>query len=196
MELNKARNRIDMRSYSFHEYALYFFQFDNKILCIETVDKMLQIKISTTQLPHLIGLQYAYDKQRHKSKYKGKNGFQILLNNEIDLDMFENRIRRNRPTANHKRITWDMILSRIEWLPYFFNNISKKPRMKENREERLINSSLKGDYFYFKVNSNEYLILSLLKIGEKYTLESFIVYNDIRYLGDLNEVCIKNVYWK
>ena len=39
--------------------------------------------------------------------------------------------------------------------------------MKENREERLINSSLKGDYFYFKVNSNEYLILSLLKIGKK-----------------------------
>lgn len=78
----------------------------------------------------------------------------------------------------------------------FFNNISKKPRMKENREERLINSSLKGDYFYFKVNSNEYLILPLLKIGGKYTLESFIVYNDIRYLGDLNEVCIKNVYWK
>lgn len=56
MELNKARNRIDMRSYSFHEYALYFCQFDNKILCIETVDKVLQIKISTTQLPHLIGL--------------------------------------------------------------------------------------------------------------------------------------------
>lgn len=196
MELSKVRNRIDMRNYSFSDYALYFSQFNNKILCIETVDEVMQIKITTAQLPHLIGLQYAYDKQSNKSKFKGKNGFQILLRNEINLDLFENRIKRNKPSANNKRITWDMILSRIEWLPYFFNNISKKPRMKENKEERLINSSLKGDYFYFKVNKNEYLILSLLKIMDKYVLESFIVYNDIRYLGDLNEVHIKYVYWK
>ena len=68
--------------------------------------------------------------------------------------------------------------------------------MRENKKERLVNSSLKGDYFYFKINRNEYLILSLLKIGRKYTLESFIVYDDIKYLGDLNEVDIINVYWK
>lgn len=78
----------------------------------------------------------------------------------------------------------------------FFNNISKKPRMKQNKKERLVNSSLKGDYFYFKVKENEYFILSLLKIGKRHTLESFIVYDDIRYLGDLNEIEIINVYWK
>jgi len=77
MKLNKARNRIDMRSYSFHEYALYFCQFDNKILCIETVDKVLQIKISTTQLPHLIGLQYAYDNKGINQNIKGRMDFKF-----------------------------------------------------------------------------------------------------------------------
>lgn len=196
MNLSDTKKRIDMNEYSFQEYARYFFQFHEKILCIETIKETIEVKIQKSQLPHLIGLHYAFDKQSNKSNFKGEKGFQLLLNNGINLETFKNRIRRNRPKANNKQITWDMILARIEWLPYFFNTISKKPRVRENKKERLVNSSLKGDYFYFKINRNEYLILSLLKIGRKYTLESFIVYDDIKYLGDLNEVDIINVYWK
>lgn len=106
MDLNKANKRIDMRHYSFSEYALYFSQFNNRILYIETTHTSLEIKIDNTQLlPHLIGLQYAYDKQSNKAYFKGKKGFQILLQNQIDLKTFENRVKRNRPTANHKHIT-------------------------------------------------------------------------------------------
>lgn len=89
-----------------------------------------------------------------------------------------------------------MILARIEWLPYLLNNISKKPRLRQNQKERLVNSSLRGDYFYFKVEEREYLILSILKIKRRYTLESFIVYDDIRYLGELTEIEVYNVFWK
>lgn len=98
--------------------------------------------------------------------------------------------------CNGKIITWEMILDRIEWLPCFLNNISKKPRLKQNQPNRIVNSSMKGDFFYFKIENYTYLILSILKVGKRYTLKSFVVYHSIDFLVDLKEIEILDIYWK
>lgn len=179
----------------FFEYAQYFSTFNNKILCLNIEDELICIRIQNSNLPHLIGLQYAYDKKSNKSKYKGEKGFQLLLNDKITLSQFKNRVKRNNIVSNGKKVTWDMILNRIEWLPYFFNNITKKPQIKKNEENSNVKTSMKEDYFYYKIKEKEYLILSLLKVGKTYSMESFIVYDNIRFLGNLPSRNIKEIYW-
>ena len=45
MNLSDTKKRIDMNEYSFQEYARYFFQFHEKILCIETIKETIEVKI-------------------------------------------------------------------------------------------------------------------------------------------------------
>lgn len=196
-ELSKVNYRINITQYTFQEYAEYFNTFHGRKLLIKTENEDILLKMDNNNLPHLIGLHYAYDKLEHQKKYKGKKGFELLLNNEITIAEFRNRVKKNnKHFATKKSISWDMILDRIEWLPFFFNSITKKTRLRENKANRLVNSSLNGNYFYFKVEENLYLILSCKKINKNFILESFIVYDNIRYLGDLDELNIIDVYWK
>ena len=44
MNLSDTKKRIDMNEYSFQEYARYFFQFHEKILCIETIKETIEVK--------------------------------------------------------------------------------------------------------------------------------------------------------
>lgn len=105
MDLNKEKHRININNYSFQEYCLYFHQYNNRVLCIETSMGIIEVKVEDSQLPHLIGLQYAYDKLSNKKNYRGINGYNLLKNNCITVDQFKNRIQRNRPEAGRKMIT-------------------------------------------------------------------------------------------
>lgn len=195
-ELRKTRKKIDMRKYTFKEYAEYFHLFHKKILCIVLVDRIIEVVITDAQLPHLIGLHYAYTKKSSQKEFKGQKGYDKLLENKIDIKTFQKRVIKNKVKCNGKIITWEMILDRIERLPCFLNNISKKPRLKQNQPNRIVNSSMKGDFFYFKIENYTYLILSILKVGKRYTLESFVVYHSIDILIDLKEIEILDIYWK
>lgn len=196
-ELTKIKNKIRIEDYTLKEYAEYFHLFNKKVLCLTLETKQIEICFYDSQLPHLIGLQYAYTKKVSTKQLRGQIGFQLLLDGKIDFLTFERRIRINRPISNGKIITWDMIKARIEWLPYFLNTIVKTPRMKQNLAQyNLVKSSLKGDYFYFKMNDSLYLILSLLLIKDRYKPESFIVYDDAKFLIGLPEIPITVTKWK
>ena len=58
-----------------------------------------------------------------------------------------------------------------------------------------ISAKLKGEYFYYQFNDNLYLILSLIKINDFYTFESFVVYYDKSFINSNDEVEIVDIYW-
>lgn len=59
----------------------------------------------------------------------------------------------------------------------------------------LVNTLISGDYFCFRYEEKEYLIMSLLKTGKTYSPQTFIVNDGIRLLGVLPNIEIKNIYW-
>lgn len=85
MDLKNVNNRIHIENYTFSEYAKYFAICNGKVLCAKFEDETIEIKIGNNQLPHLIGLQYVYDKQANERNYKGEKGFQLLLNDDINI---------------------------------------------------------------------------------------------------------------
>lgn len=199
MELIKPNKKISVDDYTTKEYVSYFKKYDGKFLCILTEEKFIRVKFCIYNLPHMIGLQYAYDSQNNKKSFKGKLGYEKLLNNKITFNQIKKNVNKNKITSNGKRITWSNIQSRIELLPFMFENMTNNPRIrtKINDEMTLVNSQLKGDYYYFKYNDRNYLILSLAKINDSsYTIETFIVYDNIRFLGPQRELNILNVYWE
>lgn len=200
--LDQVNKRIDINHYSFKEYSDYFLKFDNKLLCVKKKDgDKIIVKFSKQQLPHLIGLQYAYDKKTNSKSFKGIRGFELLNNSTplITPILFKNRINANRIRVNNKIIDWNIdILPRIEWLPAFLNSIDKNAKLKNNnrnKEHPLINTLIRGDYFYYKCSQKDYLIMSLLRTGHSYTPETFVVNNGVRLLGALDDIEFINIYW-
>ena len=201
-ELTEVNKRIKIDDYSFKEYSDYFKQFDSKKLCIEMTDgEEIIVLFKVSLLPHLIGLQYAYDKKSNRKYYKGEKGFNLLNNSEetFNSSIFKHRINANKEKIGGKIISWeDDILPRIEWLPCFLNNIEKQTTLKKNVESGkhpLVNTLISGNYFCFQNENKEYLIMSLLKTGKTYSPQTFIVNDGIRLLGVLPDIEIKKVYW-
>ena len=189
--LEKVTKKINIEDYSLKEIAKYFEKFDNYILIIKTNIKTLKIKIHKNIFPHLIGLQYF----SHSSKFKGNEGLNNILNNNIDLKDIKNNLKYHK---NYTKLI-NNIFFRIEYLPMFFNTISYNSRIKKIEKDKLVrNTLLKGNYLLFKqvINKNIILfpILSLKLIkNNSYVIETFIVENNISLLGTLNEEKIINI---
>ncbi|MBQ0064548.1 MAG: hypothetical protein KBT48_02210 [Firmicutes bacterium] len=118
VELNKVSNRIDINQYTLKEYVEYLKSFDSKVFVVELEDRVIEIKFQSSQFPHLIGFQYAYDSRKNQKKYKGKLALDTM--ETFSLDSFRRNVNKNKVKVSNKTISWENdIQPRVEWLPFF-----------------------------------------------------------------------------
>lgn len=189
-QLDKVNKKINIEDYSLKEIAEYFEKFD-KFLCIITTEKsIIKFLIHKNMLPHLIGLQHIYK----NNYYKGIKGFEKLKTGEITY----NDIKNYSNSKKNKDII-DNITKRIEYLPMFFNTITKKTKLKIIDKNKIArNTLLKGNYSLYKnifeKNKVIYPMLSIKNINVNLSIiETFIVENNISLLGALNNETILNI---
>lgn len=187
--------KININDYSLKEIALYFERFDGYIIKIDTVTKSIKVKIDENTLPHILGLQYAFANKRDSREYKGAKGFEKLKNGKITVEDLEKNIKRNKTS----KVSWKMVKRRIEYLPMFLNSLERRTRLKIiSSKEICRNSSLKGKYAIFKtIYENDktiYPMLSLKEVDEeKIVIETFIIEDNISFLGYLEEESIQKI---
>lgn len=203
IDLEKVNKKICIEDYTTHEYVEFLKSFKEKNLIIRFFEnnkiKTIRVRIDYTQLPHLIGFHYAYEKESNKYKYYGKlaiESFDKLSFKEIARNVEKNKIRMGS-NANSRIIKWETdIKPRFEYLPFALNTICSKYSLKkqeDNEDIRLVKTKLKGKYFYYKFTNKDYLIFSLLKTKRSYTFESFIVNDGLRFLGTLDTLEVIDV---
>ena len=193
--LKKARTKIKISDYLPSTYADYLETFNNKVIKITPVDKGIEtinVLLSTDQFAHLLGLQYCYGKQTSKMNFKGASGFELLKENSVSIEQLESNFNKNKYNKEIRGLTWKHnILPRMEWLPCFLNDLSKSSyKLCLNTSSE---SKMSGDYLLFKTGRDKYLILSLLKVGDKYTCESFISDSGLAYYDPDNEIEIESI---
>ena len=187
--------KININDYSLKEIALYFERFDGYIIKIDTLTKSIKVKIDENTLPHILGLQYAFANKRDSREYKGAKGFEKLKNGKITVEDLEKNIKRNKTS----KVSWKMVKRRIEYLPMFLNSLERRTRLKIiSSKEICRNSSLKGKYAIFKtIYENDktiYPMLSLKEVDEeKIVIETFIIEDNISFLGYLEEESIQKI---
>lgn len=187
--------KINCDDYSLREYAKYFEKFHGYILIIETNNFVIKTKIEKNALPHILGLHYAYANKKDSKDYKGKNGFDKLINGKISLE----ELKMNIKNSSTSKVGWKMIQRRIEFLPMFLNTIQRKTRMKVIMADKISRKSLiQGKYALFKTayekNKMIFPMLTLKELSNsKIIIETFIVEDNITFLGALNEINIENI---
>ena len=193
-DLMRLKSSMDMTTYSLKDLALYFEKFDGYICEITTNRGKLRFKFTTSSLPHMIGLQYAFENRKDKRSYMGKSGFEKLKNGEITYELVKSNIKRN----NKLKIAWRNIDERIRYLPMFLNSIQNKTKLKtaiqiSNESERY--TRMKGSYFlYRQLHDGSTPILSLKKVSRSgLFIETFVVDDDESIIKNLQEIKIKNV---
>lgn len=193
--LEQANTKINSSEYTLKEIALYFKKFDGYIIKIETATKNIKVKIDKNTLPHILGLQYAFENKKNSKEYKGEKGFKKLENGKISINELETNIKKNKTS----KVSWKMIKRRIEYLPMFLNNLTRRTRLKViSSEEICRNSSLKGKYAIFKqIHENSKTIFPMLSLKEiednKIVIETFIIEDSISFLGHLEEENIEKI---
>lgn len=192
--LNQVDRKIDLSDYSTEEYSDFLDGFEDTIIKIKykddnDVESIINVKLDSNQLAHLLGFQYAYDEESNKKFYKGKLAINTLRN--ISFSDIKYNINRNNISYNTRRLTWDYdIKPRFEYLPYALNTICSKYSLrmqKEKEEDRVVKTLLKGKYFYYKSDDKHYLIFSIVEASGSYYFESFIVNDGLKILGVLDE---------
>jgi len=187
--------KIDSTEYSLKEIALYFKKFDGYIIKIETVNKTIKVRIDKNALPHILGLQHAFGNKKDSKEYKGAKGFEKLENGKITIEELEKNIKNNKTS----KVGWKMIKRRIEYLPMFLNTIERRSRLKIISSEEICRKSvIKGKYAIFKQvyenNKTIFPMLSLKEVEEeKIVIETFIIEDNISFLGHLEEDTIQKV---
>ena len=193
IELNKVTKRINILDYSLQELAVFYEQFDNCTVIIRTSKRYVIFKFKNSSFPHIIGMQYAFNK-RNKIKYKGLNGFEKIKDGNITWNNLKKLIIKNH------NINVNNIKNRIEYLPMFINTITKNIDLKIINKNNLVRkSNLKGNIGLVKKavwqNHLIYLFLSLKEIDKNhFIIETFIVENDITLIGLLESEKILNIY--
>ena len=112
IKLDAVKTKINISDYTLQDIAKYFLKYDGYTCEIETKNYLISFKFSKYSLPHLLGLHYVYDKKLAKY-YKGKFGFEKLLNNEIIVKEIKSKLQDKSKWLNIKR--------RLEYLPMFIN---------------------------------------------------------------------------
>lgn len=201
--LKNVNKRINIKDYTTFEYVEFLRSFKEKNVIIRFIEdeeiKTIKVRIDYTQLPHLIGFQYAYEKKANKYKYYGKlaiDTFERISFKEIERNINKNKIKIGND-KNSRYISWDIdIKPRFEYLPFALNTICSKYSLKkqiESEEARLVKTKMRGKYFYYKFTNKDYLIFSLIKTKVTYTFESFIVNDGLRFLGALDTLEVIDV---
>lgn len=194
-KLKNVNTKIDSKEYTLKEIALYFKEFNGYIIKIETATKCIKVKIDENTLPHILGLQYAFENKKNSREYKGAKGFEKLVNGKITIEELERNIKKNKTS----KVSWKMIQRRIEYLPMFLNNLTRRSRLKViSSEEICRNSALKGKYAIFKLiyenGKTIFPMFSLKEVEEgKIVIETFIIEDNISFLGPLEEENILNI---
>ena len=192
MKLNllNVKDKINLEDYSLKEISRYFEKFHNFMCKIETENFSLKFKIDKYALPHILGLQYAYANKKDSKEYKGKKGFEKLINGQIEINNLKNSIKTNTKSE----ISWKNVKRRMEYLPMFLNTIENgKTRFKIMSINKIFrNTSLKGSYALFKMVSENgktiYPMFSLKETNnEQIVIETFIVEDNINLLVGLDE---------
>lgn len=187
--------KINCEDYTLKEIALYFEHFNGYTLKVETNTISFKVKIDKNTLPHMLGLQHAYANKKDSREYKGKKGFEKLKNGKVTLEELKYNIKNNKKS----KVSWKMIQRRIEYLPMFFNNIERRTRLKIISENKICrNSLLRGKYAIFKPIYEEkktiFPMISLKEIEDKkIVIETFIIEDNISFLGGLEEETIKKI---
>ncbi len=184
-DLNKIMKKINIKDYSLKEIATYFENFNNSTIIIKTNKRTINFKINSAILPHLLGIQHTLLNKKNR-QILGKNGFIKLINNEYTLQNLKSDFQKIK-----KLYLYDYSISRIEYLPMFFNTLEKCKTIKIMDKNKFIrNSKLKGNYALYKIvkdhNKTIYPLLTLKKINSKTTvIETFIIEKDISLIGAL-----------
>ena len=184
-DLNKIMKKINIKDYSLKEIATYFEKFNNSTIIIKTNKRTINFKINSAILPHLLGIQHTLLNKKNR-QILGKNGFIKLINNEYTLQNLKSDFQKIK-----KLYLYDYSISRIEYLPMFFNTLEKCKTIKIMDKNKFIrNSKLKGNYALYKIvkdhNKTIYPLLTLKKINSKTTvIETFIIEKDISLIGAL-----------
>ena len=96
--MQKLKYKININQYSTFEYVNLFNKFFNRKLNIvikdENTIKIINVSFSKSQLPHLMGIQYAYDKKSSQKNYKGMNAYHLLINNQISFNDIKNNVNK------------------------------------------------------------------------------------------------------
>lgn len=147
-DLFAVNSKININDYSLIEIANYFRKYDNCTFLISTSNQLIKFRISISILPHLIGLQYAYN----GTEYRGEKGFYKLLCGEITYSDVRMRINHNGSNISIKNIR-----DRIEYLPMFLNLLGKNNIIKFiDNDKKNIRTKIKGNillYRYVKILS-------------------------------------------
>ena len=185
-DLNKIMRKIDIKDYSLKEIAAYFENFNNSTIFIKTNKRTIHFKIKTSNLPHMLGIHHVLT-SKNKNEYIGEKGFIKIKNGIINYGFLKNNYKNLKKFV----ISWDLLKSRIEYLPMFFNTLEKFKTIKIMDKNKFIrNSKLKGNYALYKIvkdnNKTIYPILTLKKINSNTTvIETFIIEKDISLIGAL-----------
>lgn len=118
LPLNKVKKRINIEDYSIKEILEYFEKFDNYLCIIKTEKSTIKFKIHKESFPHLIGMQYLSDSKN----YKGKLGLKTIKNDNISFIRILQILNSKYNSENIKH----NIKLRLEYLPMFFNTLTKK----------------------------------------------------------------------
>lgn len=125
LSLDKVTSRINISDYSLQEIAIYFEKFDNNIIVIKTDKRVIKLTISKNSLPHLLGLQHIFNKNKERKYYKGINGFNLLKNGKSTINNINNILKQKNSLIYSK-----FIFQRIEYLPMFFNLLKNNTFLK------------------------------------------------------------------
>lgn len=193
--LENVREKINCNEYSLKEIALFYERYNHFICKIETDNTYIQFKIDILALPHILGLQHAYINKKDSKQYKGYNGLIKIKTGEVTLNDLKKNIKKNPKSE----IAWKNVQRRIEYLPMFLNTLEKRTRCKIISINQIFrNTSLKGKYALFKIVNEKgkevYPMLSLKEIkSNQVVIETFIVEDNISFLGALKEENIKRI---
>lgn len=196
IETTKLKSTL---SCSLIDLVLYFDEFDNQSCEIYTNLGAIELKTNTVNLPHLIGMSYAYgvdmmgNSVSNKSDYSAKQIIKKILDKEITYEDFIDKIylRQGLPVSP------EQIIVRAPLLKIFFDNIKKSglksiDRTKLNPKERF-----QGDFFLYQkigdATDPKYLVMILKKdsnpnTSEKYVFESFRLELDSSFVDRFDEV--------
>lgn len=161
------------------EIIKWFKKYNNSEIKIVSETKEFSIKININALPHLLGLQYAYE---NPTNMKGKNILrQFEKENYSDIDILKN-VEKNNP----EKI--DNVKDRIKHFKNFMENLEKSIIVEMTNEK----TRLKSNYLMIQVDDITIIELGIKNIGYEDIFETFIIEKDNLYFKDttINEKVI------
>ena len=197
--MKKSPKKLHIGQFTLQDLAIFFAEYHNRRMRITFGSDYIDLVFRNEQLPHIVGLQYAYKDMKNASDYSGVEGYKKMLSGYFSYKVIQARIRKRNlnDKSGKRKITWQDVEQRITYLPYFMIQLEKgNTRLVSfDKNNVLFDTAFGGDYLIFKFDNKKYLNMSIKKVGKHFEIESFFVNETIMYLGNQIEHEVSSINW-